>query len=349
MEKNESTSVRPPPVLISNQQEHLLACPACGGFFKSPTAEGTLECAQCYEEFGSESGIPLMFWPREPQDHSRVTADVKLFYERTPFPNYETEDNIDTLRKKGGAGVYVPLLDQQIPDDATVLEAGCGTGQLSNYLASRGSRTVFATDMSLSSLKLGNEFKQQNNIDNVTFCQMNLFRPFFRPESFDYVISNGVLHHTMDPYMGFQSIAALVKIGGYIIVGLYNKYGRLATDLRRAIFQLSKNKFTFLDSRLGSGNLGDHRRTAWFKDQYQNPHESKHGIGEVLQWFRASGFEFTCGVPMVKVLDSFPPATKLFEKHQPGSALDHSLVQAKMVLTGLHGSGFFVMIGKRVV
>lgn len=194
-----------------------------------------------------------MFWPRNPEDHSGVTANIKSFYEQTPFPNYEAEDNIETLRQRGETGAYIPLLDRQIPDYATVLEAGCGTGQLSNYLASRGSRTVFATDMSLSSLKLGQDFKQRNSVENVTFCQMNLFKPFFRPQSFDYVISNGVLHHTVDAYLGFQSISALVKIGGYIIVGLYNKYGRLATDFRRVIFRLSKNKFTFLDSRIRAG------------------------------------------------------------------------------------------------
>ena len=177
---------------------------------------------------------------------------------------------------------------------------------------------------------------------------MNLFRPFFRPESFDIVISNGVLHHTVDSYLGFQSISALVKVGGYIIVGLYNKYGRLATHFRRLIFRFSKNRFAFLDSRIRAGDLGDSRRTAWFKDQYQNPRESKHSIGEVLERFQDCGFEFTCGVPMVKASDSLSKVTVLFEKHHQGNVLDHSLVQSRMVLTGLHGSGFFVMIGRKI-
>ena len=156
--------------MIANQYEHLLACPACSGHFETPIDEKVFICSQCHEEFGYESGMPLMFWPRDPKDHSGVTANVKSFYEETPFPNYEADDNIETLRRRAETGVYVPLLDRQIPGDATVLEAGCGTGQLSNYLASRGSRTVFATDVSLSSLKLGQEFKQRNGVDNVTFC-----------------------------------------------------------------------------------------------------------------------------------------------------------------------------------
>ena len=90
-----------PPILIANQHERLLACPACGGHFETPIDDGALSCAQCHESFESESGIPLMLWPRDPHDHSGVTANIKSFYEETPFPNYEAEDNVETLRKRG--------------------------------------------------------------------------------------------------------------------------------------------------------------------------------------------------------------------------------------------------------
>ena len=54
-------------------------------------------------------------------------------------------------------------------------------------------------------------FKQQNDCDRAHFVQMNLFRPAFKPGSFDLVISNGVLHHTSDPFLGFKSISRLVR------------------------------------------------------------------------------------------------------------------------------------------
>ena len=104
------------------------------------------------------------------------------------------------------------MLDDQIPTGTRILECGCGTGQLTNYL-SIAYRTVVGTDMCLNSLKLANDFKQKNKLDRAHFFQMNLFRPFFKPESFDLVISNGVLHHTSDPRLAFQSISRLVKPG----------------------------------------------------------------------------------------------------------------------------------------
>jgi 2-polyprenyl-3-methyl-5-hydroxy-6-metoxy-1,4-benzoquinol methylase len=55
---------------------------------------------------------------------------------------------------------------------------------------------------------------------------MNLFRPALRQNAFDVVVCNGVLHHTADPLGGFRSISRLVKAGGFIIVGVYNRIGR---------------------------------------------------------------------------------------------------------------------------
>ena len=48
---------------------------------------------------------------------------------------------------------------------------------------------------------------------------MNLFKTPFREESFDVVISNGVLHHTGDARGGFDALLHKLKPGGHIIVG----------------------------------------------------------------------------------------------------------------------------------
>ena len=48
-------------------------------------------------------------------------------------------------------------MNEQIPFNVNVLEVGCGTGQLTNYLG-LASRNVFGTDMCLNSLKLAEVF-----------------------------------------------------------------------------------------------------------------------------------------------------------------------------------------------
>ncbi|MCH7745370.1 MAG: methyltransferase domain-containing protein [Chloroflexi bacterium] len=201
------------PSLVS-QNVDLFACPVCGASLSISQDGQAMRCSECSHTFECENGIPLMFWPNEWDSKTDVTEVVKSFYEENPFPNYEDMDSEWSLREKAEQGIFARLLDEQIAHGAKVLEVGCGTGQLSNFLGLRWGRSVFGADICLNSLKLGQGFKQDNQVDNTAFVQMNLFRPVFKPESFDLVICNGVLHHTSDPFLGFESISRLVKKGG---------------------------------------------------------------------------------------------------------------------------------------
>lgn len=343
--KSCSTSTAAPLLLLHHKD--ILACPACGGVLNVSSDRLTIGCSGCNRIFRCEEGIPLLFWPNEWDSGTDVTEVVKSFYEENPFPNYEDVDSTSSFIEKAQKGVFARLLDEQIPHGAKILEVGCGTGQLSNFLGIKGGRTVFGTDLCLNSLKLGQKFREQNSIDDVAFFQMNLFRPTFRPESFHLVICNGVLHHTSAPFLGFKSILNLVKKGGFIVIGLYNTFGRIPTDIRRLIFKFSGDRLKFLDSRLRDESLEHMKRHIWFMDQYKHPHESKHTIGEVLDWFDQSGVEFINSIPKAKAFEAFSPEEKLFKSNPRGTTLDHLFVQLGMLLRGGSEGGFFIMIGRR--
>jgi SAM-dependent methyltransferase len=319
----------------------MLACPACQGPLE---VNGAIACPACPKEYPEEAGIPLLY---APHDAPSYTENVRSFYEEHPFPNYEEFDSADSLRQKARQGIFARLLDEQIPRGAFVIECGCGTGQLSNFLGMNPGRTVFGTDICLNSLKLGHGFKTRNRIPNVTFLQQNLFRPVFKPETFDLVISNGVLLVTSDPFRGFQSIARLVKPGGYILIGLYNTFGRLSTDLRRWIFRLTGDRFQFLDPRLRDKTVGAVRKKAWFMDQYKNPYETKQSYGEVLGWFQKTGIEFINSIPKAGPFQAFSQHERLFERSSMGTRFDRFRVQTGMMLSGGAEGGFFVMIGRK--
>jgi len=313
-----------------------------------PDNRDGLECSECNRNFKCDNGIPLLFWPNAwTESKEDVTDAIKAFYEENPFPSYEDLDSSFSLRQKAEKGIFARLLDDQIPHGSRVLELGCGTGQLSNFLGMRWGRSVFATDICLNSLRMGHDFKNRNQIPNTAFIQMNLFKPAFKPESFDLVICNGVLHSTSDPYSGFQSILQLVRKGGFLIIGLYNTYGRIPTNIRRLVFKLTGNKFKFLDPRLRDNSISDRRKYIWFMDQYKNPQESSHTVGEVLRWFDKSGVEFINSIPKCKALESFSPKEKLFGVSPRGTGLDHVLVQLGMLVSGGREGGLFIMIGRR--
>lgn len=161
------------------------------------------------------------------------------------------------------------------------------------------------------------------------------------------MISNGVLHHTSDPFLAFQSISRLVKPGGYILVGLYHRYGRLITDFRRQVFRLSVDRFTSPDPNLRDPQLAAGKRRAWFFDQYKNPHESKHTIGEVMGWLRQTGLSFVTSVPRSKPFQPFSEQDSLFKTEPAGNWLERLIVELGMIARGSREGGFFVVIGKK--
>ena len=177
-----------------------------------------------------------MFWPHYGfDDAADVTEKVKAFYEDNPFPNYDDCDTPRSLIEKARRSGLALALDRAIPYNSTVLEVGCGTGQLANFLGI-SCRRVIGTDICLNSLHLAEQFRKEHELDRVRFMQMNLFRPCFKPRQFDVILCCGVLHHTSDPFGAFQTLLPLLKPGGHIVIGMYNRYGRLLTNLRRQVF-----------------------------------------------------------------------------------------------------------------
>jgi SAM-dependent methyltransferase len=291
--------------------------------------------------------VPLLFAPNDPaQFKGDVTEIVKSFYEENPFPNYDDIDSEQTLVEKAKRGIFARLLDEQIPQGAFVLEVGCGTGQLTNFLGMHYNRRVFGSDMCLHSLRLANGFRDRCGIKNCGFVQMNLFRPAFKEGAFDVVVCNGVLHHTADPYGGFSSIARLVKPGGVIVIGLYNRIGRLTTDFKRFLFRVSADRLRFLDDHMRNKNYNEDRKRAWFFDQYKHPHESKHTYSEVMEWFDANGFEYLFSIPKIEP-GPFSDQEKLFEAHDKGTKTTRFFTELEMLLRGGKDGALFIMIARK--
>ena len=342
----------PEPVTIVDDYTRFLSenvdifcCPRCRAPFCFEGDKFT--CTGCKQVIEKFDNIPLMFCPNDWESSKKdVTGPTKEFYEDITFPNYDDFDDAAALLEKARKGVFARLLDDQLPAGIRVLECGCGTGQLTSFLSMAG-RTVIGTDMSVNSLRLGQQFKERNELKRAFFLQMNLFRPAFKDESFDLVISNGVLHHTSDPFLGFQTIAKLVKKGRYILVGLYHTYGRLITDLRRQIFRVTGDRFTCLDPNLRkvSGSTG--KKRAWFMDQYKHPHESKHTLSEVTEWLTKAGFSFVRSYPSSVPFKPFSSKEGLFTPEPAGNWLDHLITSLEMIFKGSKEGGLFIVIAKR--
>lgn len=163
------------------------------------------------EVFPVIDGIPSLF-KAAPWEDTAITSRVRGFYEENPFPSYEGLEEFGELVSKGMQNPFTVRLLESIGYNKTVLECGCGTGQLTQFLQLNHNHTL-GIDMSLSSLRLAVEHKKRNQLTRSSFAQMNIFELAIKDASFDVVISHGVLHHTFDARRAFAQICRKVKPG----------------------------------------------------------------------------------------------------------------------------------------
>lgn len=232
-----------------------------------------------------------------------IAKKVQQFYNKTPFLNYE----LDRFNNEGDLKVlaypFAKILDNSIPQEASVIEVGTGTGQLSAFLSLRR-KCVWGIDFSDGSLDKARALKQKLNLDSWYLKNVNILdnKQIEAIEmKFDYVLCLGVLHHIQNPYQGFRNILKLVKPKGFVVIGLYNALGRTPLKIRKFLAKsIFKNNDAIKDwfIKMQIGELQDKERArGWWNDQYLHPCESSHTLGEVLRWFRKNNVEYYQTVP----------------------------------------------------
>jgi len=303
--------------------------------------DGGLKCGNSGETFPFIDGVPSLYQPLEGEGED-VTARVKSFYEENPFPNYEGLEEFGELVSKGSQNPFSANLLKAIGYNKTVLECGCGTGQLSHFLQLNNNH-VLGVDMSLGSLKLAIEHKQRNGLARSGFAQMNIFELAVKDASFDVVISHGVLHHTFDARRAFAAVARKVKPGGLIMVGLYNRYARIPTWIRSKVIGLAGGNIDYV---VRNRILDSRKADIWIKDQYHNPHETWHSIDEVLAWFDQNGIAYrNCSPPILGTDGEDAPG--LFDGTSPGNAYQRLVTQLSWIGTIAREGALFDVIGRK--
>jgi 2-polyprenyl-3-methyl-5-hydroxy-6-metoxy-1,4-benzoquinol methylase len=328
-----------------------LLCPACGhdSLDREP---GAVSCTACGRRMLlEEPGILVDLVEELSDDRSLTHAEsvrrkVRRFYEANPFPNYDGFEGVGDLIARGSRGVYASMLDRQIPPGARILEVGCGTGQLGAYL-SLGGRAVVGVDMTRRSLELAAGFKARHRLVHCNFLQANLFELPLKPRSFDLVICKGVLMATPDARKGFEAVCRMIRPGGYVILGLYNRFGRLPTSLRGIGFKLLPGRARLADHVLRRVARSEQKARSWYLDQYAHPQETRHSIDQLLRWFDEEGIEFVNAAPPIRFGQRLDPERSIFERVEPQGRLEHWLVQLSWIFTISREGALFDLVGQK--
>lgn len=107
------------------------------------------------------------------------------------------------------------------------LDVGCGFGRHAYYANQLGAEMV-GVDFSEA---IESAAANLRGSQGVHLVQANLYQLPFRPRTFDFIYSLGVLHHLPDPEAGFRALVPLLKPGGVIMIWVYS-------SVRRGVNQL---------------------------------------------------------------------------------------------------------------
>lgn len=228
---------------------------------------------------------------------------VQDFYNKTPFPDYEIRRFNSKEDLRVAAYQFAEILNRSIPKEASIIDVGTGTGQLSAYLSLKR-KMVYGIDFSDASLNKAIKLKEKLKLDSLCLKKVDIMDAQQIENigmQFDCVLCLGVLHHTEDAYKGFKNILRLLKPNGHVAIGLYNKFGRIPLKIRKILAKtIFKNNQKVKDYfiKMQIGDVEDKERArGWWNDQYQHVHETTHTIGEVLKWFKKNNIEFNQIIP----------------------------------------------------
>ncbi|MBI2872229.1 MAG: methyltransferase domain-containing protein [Chloroflexi bacterium] len=221
---------------------NVLCCPHCHGLLElscSPEAssgsqstleEGALVCSEGHR-FQVHAGIPRLLLSTRAHDQStRQVADVFSHKwkhlaagdEQVASGQQALEFKIGWVRQKYGWSDDAALREY-FGRCERILDAGCGLGRDSRWFASLNPRaTIIGLDVADS---VEEAWQASRHLPNVHVVQGDIMHPPFGPGTFDFIYSEGVLHHTEDTETAFGTLCGLLRPGGEIAIYVYRKKG----------------------------------------------------------------------------------------------------------------------------
>lgn len=265
-------------------------------------------------------GIPRMLpGIRTADDLRRVYAD-SFGYQWNKF---QWERAVDESE-------YFSICDQTPTSlrEKTVLDAGCGGGRVSRVMG-QYCRRLIGLDLTIA---VDRARRHTRELSQCEFVQGDVLNPPFARETFDYVWSHGVLHHTPDTHKGFCALAQVVKPGGVLHIVLFlqtwapvrfsdsmvralvrrlpYETGVKVCEMMGALKQLPFARFwkRFLWFSLQpNAELQTYCNFDWYMPRYHH----EHTVDEVRSWFRNAGFD------RARYLNGWPYAPESQKQDEP--------------------------------
>jgi ubiquinone/menaquinone biosynthesis C-methylase UbiE len=202
---NENTNV----IAATDELQSLLRCVTCGA--RLDRSDGALACTGCDAAYPVVQGTVCV-------DRQGTGDEAELAVKRLTADSFAYEWEQFGQRRPEWRKNFLDYLrphDASFLDGRLVLDVGTGSGRHSREAADLGARVVAAD--------LGDAIHvaRRNLPEHVLTVQADAERLPLAPDTFDLVMSIGVLHHLPDTERALCSLVRYAKPGGWLHVYLY--------------------------------------------------------------------------------------------------------------------------------
>lgn len=245
----------------------------------------------------------------------RVERQVMAIYQRenpsfNPKIRSSLSEHVKTFAEMLQTRLGFPISDFK---QESVLDAGCGTGENTIVYSLLGAGRVVGIDANPQAIELAQELFAEHACRGELVCE-SIFSDKLVPQSFDFVSSIGVLHHTANPEYAFSILSSYLKPGGHFLLNICDLYGFWLRRARRALISLLAGtnprhryllgKYLFFHFNHRASKYGGRSKEAVVYDLWVNPQQSCHGPREINRWFNENGLRFVSAYPTIKNIES---------------------------------------------
>lgn len=207
-----------------------LCCPSCYDILTlkveesegEEVKEGVLECPQGHS-YPITNFIPCLIVKKgkKASSHNQVKESFSTKWQIGPQYSKKYKDFFDDwFRRKVGIPDKKDFADY-FSNKEMMLDAGTGLGPKVTVMAKLSKGEVFGIDIAEGSVAAA--YRHSKKYPNAHIIQADIFHLPFKKAIFDFIVSDGVLHHTPDTRKAFLALVPFLAKGGDIAIHVYKK------------------------------------------------------------------------------------------------------------------------------
>lgn len=221
--------------------------------------------------------------------------------------------------------------EQQDMENKLVLEVGIGSGGSANFMSKKFNCNLIGVDLGYS---VDVAYKNFGSNPFLQIVQASAFNLPFRDNTFDFVYSHGVIHHTFNTRKAFGQLARLPKPGGRLYIWVYSFLNEQRTVKRKVIMIMERlirpwcavlpgwlqtivltpiaPLYIFHQNTINNDSKTGMAKYRWreamhaARDRFTPKFIHRHSEEEVAKWFSESGYKNIRPLSAKKLPDFVP-------------------------------------------